>query len=90
MLWTRAPWLPFPNDLGGRLVFWNMSVGGTRAPMYACGPCIRILQDQVWQCILLSDGSARSAQVEVAPEAEPSGGHRGGGHRARGGFLRRH
>ncbi|AJC55123.1 hypothetical protein [Streptomyces sp. 769] len=76
--WTRVLWIG------------PVSVAGAQALMYACGPCIRILQDQVWQAILLSVGSAGPAQVEVPPEAEPEGSHRGGRHRARGGLLRRH
>lgn len=76
--WTRVLWIG------------PVSVAGAQAPMYACGPCIRQLQDQVWQSILLSDGSAGTAQVEVPPEAEASGERRGGKHRARGGLLRRH
>lgn len=75
--WTRVLWIG------------PVSVAGARAPMYACGPCIRKLQDQVWQSLLLSDGSAESAQVGVSPDVESSGERGRGKHRASGGFLRR-
>ncbi len=75
--WTRVLWIG------------PVSVAGAKAPMYACGPCIQKLQDQVWESLLLSDGSAESAQIGVPAEAESSGGRPGGRHRASGGFLRR-
>lgn len=39
--WTRVLWLG------------PVKVAGAQASMYACGPCIRALQEQVWQAILL-------------------------------------
>lgn len=74
--WTRVLWIG------------PVSVAGAQAAMYACGPCIRELQDQVWQSILLHDEPTRLAQPGVPSETEPSVGRRGGKHRARGGFLR--
>ncbi|MGW5017045.1 hypothetical protein [Streptomyces cacaoi] len=39
--WTRVLWIG------------PASVAGAQAPMYACGPCIRTLQERVWQFLLL-------------------------------------
>ncbi|MTE20169.1 hypothetical protein F0L17_13825 [Streptomyces sp. TRM43335] len=75
--WTRVLWVGPVN------------VAGVQAPMYACGPCIRKLQEQVWQAVLLNDAPTRSAQPGAPAGAEPPGRRRGGRHRARGGFPRR-
>lgn len=41
--WTRVVWIG------------PASVAGAQAPMYACGPCIRELQERIWQAVLLAD-----------------------------------
>jgi hypothetical protein len=75
--WTRVLWIG------------PVSVAGAQAAMYACGPCIRELQEQVWQSILLNDDPVRSTRPGIPTQAEPVGGRRAGKHRARSGFLRR-
>lgn len=75
--WTRVLWIG------------PASVAGAQVPMYACGPCIRILQERVWEAILLSDESARSSEVNEVTEPGPSAGRRTGRHRAPGRLLRR-
>ncbi|MFD8749412.1 hypothetical protein ACFV0O_00275 [Kitasatospora sp. NPDC059577] len=42
--WTRVLWIG------------PATVAGAQAPMYACDPCIRELQERVWRSILLNDG----------------------------------
>lgn len=62
--WTRVLWIGPAN------------VAGAQAPMYACGPCIRELQERVWQALLLADESAPPRAAEkppVDPPAERSG-----------------
>lgn len=73
--WTRVLWIG------------PVSVAGARAPMYACGPCIQKLQEQVWQSILLDDEPASPPQADTA--AETSGGRRRGKHRAQRGSSHR-
>lgn len=75
--WTRILWIG------------PVSVAGAQAAMYACGPCIRELQEQVWQSILLHDEPTQSAPSGAPRETEPYVGRPGGKHRAGGGFLRR-
>lgn len=71
-------------------VLWigPVKVAGAQAPMYACGPCIRELQEQVWQSILLNDQPIPPVQSVAPAEAERSRGRRSGKHRAPG-LLRR-
>ncbi|WP_107407554.1 hypothetical protein [Streptomyces griseus] len=75
--WTRVLWIG------------PVSVAGAQAAMFACGPCIRALQEQVWQSLLLHDEPARAAPVSTASAAERLGGRRVGRHRARGGMFSR-
>lgn len=75
--WTRVLWIG------------PVSVAGAQAAMYACGPCIRALQEQVWQSILLNDDPVRSTRPGIPTQAKSVGGRRAGKHRARSGFLRR-
>lgn len=68
--WTRVLWIGPAN------------VAGAQAPMYACGPCIRELQERVWQAILLADepaGHATDAALPVRPESPAR--RRGANHR---------
>ncbi|WP_030458873.1 hypothetical protein [Kitasatospora sp. NRRL B-11411] len=70
--WTRVLWIG------------PVSVAGAQAPMYACGPCIRELQERVWHSILLSD---EPSQLALPPQPDQSfkplggrlGRHRRGG-----------
>ncbi|WP_434591732.1 hypothetical protein [Streptomyces sp. A5-4] len=75
--WTRVLWIG------------PVTMAGAQAAMYACGPCIRALQDQVWQSILLRDEPTRLAPPSTLTTAEQPGGRHVGKHRARGGLLRR-
>lgn len=75
--WTRVLWIG------------PVSVAGAQAAMYACGPCIRALQERVWQSILLSDETTWPAPLSAVTTAEKPGGRRVGKHRAPGGLLRR-
>ncbi|MBW5250102.1 hypothetical protein JGS39_14035 [Streptomyces sp. P01-B04] len=75
--WTRVLWIG------------PVSVAGAQAAMYACGPCIRALQEQVWQAILLHDAPSCPAPLRTFATAEQPGGRRVGKHRARGSVLRR-
>lgn len=43
--WTRVLWIG------------PAGVAGIQAPMYACGPCIRELQERIWHAILKEDES---------------------------------
>ncbi|MDV9194811.1 hypothetical protein [Streptomyces sp. Wh19] len=72
-------------------VLWigPVSVAGVQAAMYACGPCVRALQEQVWQAILLHDEPSCPVPLRTFATAEQLGGRRVGKHRARGGLLRR-
>lgn len=75
--WTRVLWIG------------PVSVAGAQAAMFACGPCIRALQEQVWQSLLLHDEHVRPAPASTASEPEQPGGRRVGRHRARGGMFSR-
>ncbi|MDH6630080.1 hypothetical protein M2271_007930 [Streptomyces sp. LBL] len=75
--WTRVLWIG------------PVSVAGVQAAMYACGPCVRALQEQVWQAILLHDEPSCPVPLRTFATAEQLGGRRVGKHRARGGLLRR-
>ncbi|MFB7559956.1 hypothetical protein, partial [Streptomyces brevispora] len=75
--WTRVLWIG------------PVSVASGQEAMYACGPCIRALQEQAWQSILLHDEPTRLAPLSTSVAAEQSAGCRVGRHRARGGLLRR-
>ncbi|MFD8967835.1 hypothetical protein ACFV0C_23055 [Streptomyces sp. NPDC059568] len=74
--WTRVLWLG------------PVKVAGAQASMYACGPCIRALQEQVWQAILLNDQPDSPRRPTVPAEVERPSGRRSGKHRAPG-LLRR-
>ncbi|MCX4653846.1 hypothetical protein AB0N60_33670 [Streptomyces microflavus] len=75
--WTRVLWIG------------PVSVAGAQAAMFACGPCIRILQEQVWHSLLLHDEPTRPPPVSTASVTEQPEGRRVGKHRARGGMFRR-
>ncbi|GAA3010573.1 hypothetical protein Sfulv_32350 [Streptomyces fulvorobeus] len=64
--WTRVLWIG------------PASVAGAQAAMYACGPCIRELQERVWQSILLNDEPVRSTASGAPAEAKPEGRRRVG------------
>ncbi len=70
--WSRVLWIG------------PASVAGTQAPMYACGPCIRELQDRIWRSMLLNDEPARPAQAAVPVAPDPPTERRGGRHRGSG------
>ena len=55
------------------------SVGGAVAAMFACAPCIRTLNDHVWDSILLADASPVSRPGTAEPSADrgSAGRHRG-------------
>ncbi|MEU5148446.1 hypothetical protein AB0G42_14775 [Streptomyces yangpuensis] len=65
-------------------VLWigPVSVAGAQAPMYACGPCIQKLQEQVWEALLLGDEPTHQAQPAPRPDMEASSESSGGRHRA--------
>lgn len=76
--WTRVLWVG------------PATVAGTQAPMYACGPCIRELQERVWQSLLREDRSAHSVQSDTATAvASPTSARRAGKHRGPSRFLHR-
>ncbi|MCH5674714.1 hypothetical protein [Streptomyces gilvus] len=76
--WTRVLWIG------------PARVAGTQAPMYACGPCIRELQERVWQSLLSKDRPAPSLRPgETAAPGQPASGRRTSKHRSQGRFLRR-
>jgi hypothetical protein len=75
--WTRVLWIG------------PASVAGAQAPMYACGPCIRELQERVWQSLLSKDEPARSDRSSAALAAGASTARRTGRHRGQSRFLRR-
>ncbi|MFJ5122256.1 hypothetical protein [Kitasatospora sp. NPDC088548] len=67
--WTRVLWIGPAH------------VAGAQAPMYACGPYIRELQERVWRSILLNDEPSCPAQPtpqgqEPRPAARRPGRHR--------------
>ena len=67
--WTRVLWIG------------PASVAGVQAPMYACGPCIRELQDRIWQSVLLNDEPAQSSGPTIRTDVHSPAGGRGGRHR---------
>jgi hypothetical protein len=72
--WTRVLWIG------------PASVAGAEAPMYACGPCIRELQERIWQAIHLKDDPPLPAPpsrtgVQHSTVAKQSGRHRRRRHR---------
>ncbi|CAL9534394.1 hypothetical protein SUDANB70_04124 [Streptomyces sp. enrichment culture] len=75
--WTRVLWIG------------PASVAGAQAPMYACGPCIRVLQERVWQSLLSKDEPARSDRPSKATAVGPPPARRTGRHRGQSRFLRR-
>ncbi|GFH38774.1 hypothetical protein [Streptomyces pacificus] len=76
--WTRVLWIG------------PARVAGAQAPMYACGPCIRVLQERVWQSLLNEDRPERSARPsKAAAVGQPTSGRRTGKHRGQSRFLRR-
>lgn len=76
--WTRVLWIG------------PARVAGAQAPMYACGPCIRALQERVWQSLLSKDCPGRSTQPsEDSVVGQPTAGRRPGKHRGQSRFLRR-
>jgi hypothetical protein len=76
--WTRVLWIG------------PARVAGAQAPMYACGPCIRVLQERVWQSLLSRDRPDLSAQPSDVPAPRQStAGRRTGKHRGQSRFLRR-
>ncbi|QPA00138.1 hypothetical protein DI273_14585 [Streptomyces violascens] len=75
--WTRVLWIG------------PASVAGAQAPMYACGPCIRALQERVWQSLLSRDEPTRRARPSDATSPASASARRAGRHRGRRGFLRR-
>lgn len=76
--WTRVLWVG------------PARVAGAQAPMYACGPCIRELQERVWQSLLSEDRPAPSARPsETGALGQPASGRRSGKHRGQSRFLRR-
>ncbi|WP_338671785.1 hypothetical protein V1460_02210 [Streptomyces sp. SCSIO 30461] len=75
--WTRVLWIG------------PARVAGAQAPMYACGPCIRELQERVWQSILSKDEPALPHRSSETAEMEPSPARRTGRHRGQSRFLRR-
>lgn len=75
--WTRVLWIG------------PARVAGAQAPMYACGPCIRVLQERVWQSLLSRDEPTSSARPSDAPAAGPPAAQRAGRHRSQRRFLRR-
>lgn len=66
--WTRVLWIG------------PAMVAGAQAPMYACGPCIRELQERVWQALLAADAPGGQTPVTSHPSKRPGARHR----RARG------
>lgn len=75
--WTRVLWIG------------PASVAGAQAPMYACGPCIRALQERVWQSLLSRDEPTRPVRPSDATVAGPSSARRVGRHRGQRRSLRR-
>ncbi|MFD4143664.1 hypothetical protein [Streptomyces sp. NPDC058572] len=75
--WTRVLWIG------------PASVACAQAPMYACGACIRVLQERVWQSILIKDEPARPDRPSETPALEPPSARRVGRHRGHSRFLRR-
>ncbi len=75
--WTRVLWIG------------PARVAGAQAPMYACGPCIRALQERVWQSLLSRDEPTSFARPSDAPAAGPPATRRAGRHRSQRRFLRR-
>jgi hypothetical protein len=67
--WTRVLWIG------------PASVAGAQAAMYACGPCIRELQERIWRSILLNDEPARPAGATDRVAPDPPSGRRNGRHR---------
>ncbi|MFI9269405.1 hypothetical protein ACIGXM_01575 [Kitasatospora sp. NPDC052896] len=67
--WTRVLWIG------------PASVAGAQAPMYACGPCIRELQERVWRSILLGDEPSRPRLLAEDAEGRDADGRRPGRHR---------
>jgi hypothetical protein len=51
-------------------------VAGAQAPMYACGPCIRELQERVWQALLAADDPGPQAPVTSSPAKRHGAKHR--------------
>ncbi|WP_329230244.1 hypothetical protein OG488_17200 [Streptomyces sp. NBC_01460] len=76
--WTRVLWVG------------PATVAGAQAPMYACGPCIRELQERVWQSLLCEDRPVHSVQSGTATAvAAPTSTGRAGEHRGPSRFLHR-
>ncbi|MFF2849747.1 hypothetical protein ACFVT5_25925 [Streptomyces sp. NPDC058001] len=76
--WTRVLWIG------------PARVAGAQAPMYACGPCIHVLQERIWQSLLSEDRTERSPRPsEAAAVGQPTSGTRTGKHRGQSRFLRR-
>lgn len=69
--WTRVLWIGPAN------------VAGAQAPMYACGLCIRELQDRVWAAILLEDRPAAPQSAQSSSPGRPTVIGRGAKHRRR-------
>ncbi|MFE7531668.1 hypothetical protein ACFU7Y_39090 [Kitasatospora sp. NPDC057542] len=64
--WTRVLWIGPAH------------VAGAQAPMYACGPCIRELQERVWRSIPFNDEPSCPAQpAPQGREPRPAGLQRG-------------
>ncbi len=75
--WTRVLWIG------------PARVADAQAPMYACGPCIRILQERVWQSLHSMDHPDHSTpRSEAAPVGQPTSSKRAGKHRSPTRFLR--
>jgi hypothetical protein len=75
--WTRVLWIG------------PAKVAGAQAPMYACGACIRELQERVWQSILSEDKSALTDRSSETTAVGPSPARRTDRHRGHSRLLRR-
>jgi hypothetical protein len=69
--WTRVLWIGPAN------------VAGAQAPIYACGPCIRELQNLVWHSILLEDRPASSEAAQPVSPGQSATTGQGAKHRRR-------
>ncbi len=75
--WTRVLWIG------------PASVADVQAPMYACGACIRALQERVWQSISVEDEPVHHARSSQPATLESPPARRAGRHRGQSRFLRR-
>lgn len=76
--WTRVLWIG------------PATVTGAQAPMYACGSCIRQLQERVWQYLLREDRPTLAAPPSTAATVgQPTSSNKTGKRRGQSRFLHR-